>query len=89
METTIRTKQYGGEIILPNLTSEADAKTYGPTCKKHDLHKRVTDDRIIFVVNPEEENADSSMGCKQDLDSNEIDESGLQYEKHDGHNDFF
>jgi hypothetical protein len=32
METTIRTKQYGGEIILPNLTSEAGAKTYGPPC---------------------------------------------------------
>jgi hypothetical protein len=30
METTIRTKQYGSEIILPNLTSEAGAKTYGP-----------------------------------------------------------
>jgi hypothetical protein len=30
IETTIRTKQYGGEIILPNLTSEAGAKTYGP-----------------------------------------------------------
>jgi hypothetical protein len=34
METTIRTKQYGGEIILPNLTSEAGAKTYGPPCSK-------------------------------------------------------
>jgi hypothetical protein len=33
METTIRTKQYGGEIILPNLTSEAGAKTYGPPCE--------------------------------------------------------
>jgi hypothetical protein len=32
METTIRTKQYGGEIILPNLISEAGAKTYGPPC---------------------------------------------------------
>jgi hypothetical protein len=32
METTIRTKQYGGEIILPSLTSEAGAKTYGPPC---------------------------------------------------------
>jgi hypothetical protein len=32
METTIRIKQYGGEIILPNLTSEAGAKTYGPPC---------------------------------------------------------
>jgi hypothetical protein len=32
METTIRTKQYDGEIILPNLTSEAGAKTYGPPC---------------------------------------------------------
>jgi hypothetical protein len=32
METTIRTKQYGSEIILPNLTSEAGAKTYGPPC---------------------------------------------------------
>jgi hypothetical protein len=32
METTIRTKQYGGEITLPNLTSEAGAKTYGPPC---------------------------------------------------------
>jgi hypothetical protein len=29
METTIKTKQYGSEIILPNLTSEAGAKTYG------------------------------------------------------------
>jgi hypothetical protein len=33
METTIRTQQYDGEIILPNLTSEAGAKTYGPPCK--------------------------------------------------------
>jgi hypothetical protein len=32
METTIRNKQYGSEIILPNLTSEAGAKTYGPPC---------------------------------------------------------
>jgi DNA integrity scanning protein DisA with diadenylate cyclase activity len=30
METTISTKQYGGEIILPNRTSEAGAKTYAP-----------------------------------------------------------
>jgi hypothetical protein len=28
-------KQYGGEIILPNLTSEAGAKTYGPPCIDH------------------------------------------------------
>jgi hypothetical protein len=40
---------------------------------------------ITIVANPEEENADSSIRCKFDPDSNEIDESDLQDEKHDLH----
>jgi hypothetical protein len=49
------------------------------------LHKCVTDDGIIIVVNPDLTNADSPICCKFDPDSNEIDESDLQYEKHDLH----
>jgi hypothetical protein len=49
------------------------------------VHKCATDDGIIIVVNPEEENASSSIRCKVDPDSNEIDESEPQYEKHDLH----
>jgi hypothetical protein len=47
METTIRTKQYGREIILPNLTSEAGAKTYGPPCT---LFLFLSDDIFIEMV---------------------------------------
>jgi hypothetical protein len=38
---------------------------------------------ITIAFNPKEENADSSIRCKFDPDSNEIDESELQCEKHD------
>jgi hypothetical protein len=51
--------------------------------EKHDLPRYVTDDGIIIVVNPEEENADSLIRCKFDSVSNKIDESELQNEKHD------
>jgi hypothetical protein len=39
------------------------------------LHKCETDNGITIVVNPEKENADSSIRCKLEPDSNEIDES--------------
>jgi hypothetical protein len=40
---------------------------------------------ITIVVNPEKENADSSIRCKFDPDSNEIGENERQSEKHDLH----
>jgi hypothetical protein len=43
--------------------------------EKHDSHKCETDDGITIVVNPEEKNVYSSIRCKFDPDSNEIDES--------------
>jgi hypothetical protein len=48
METIIKTKQYGDEIILPNLTSEAGAKTYGPPVLLLDLHNSVC--FILFLL---------------------------------------
>jgi hypothetical protein len=47
------------------------------------LHKCQTDDGTIIFVNPEDENADSSLRCKFDPDSHEIDESEPRYEKYD------
>jgi hypothetical protein len=41
----------------------------------------MTDDGIMIVVNPEEENTDSSICCKFDPISNEVDESEMQKEK--------
>jgi hypothetical protein len=46
------------------------------------LHKCVTDGGITIAVNPDEENADSSIRCKFDHESNEIDESELQSKKY-------
>jgi hypothetical protein len=40
---------------------------------------------ITIVFNSEDENANSSIRCNFDPDSNELDESELQYEKHDLH----
>jgi hypothetical protein len=50
--------------------------------EKHDLHKCVTDDGITIVVNPEE-NAYSSIHCKGDPHSDQIEESERQSERLD------
>jgi hypothetical protein len=47
------------------------------------LYKYETGDGITIVFNPEEENGDSSIRCKLDPDSNEIDEGKWHPEKHD------
>jgi hypothetical protein len=49
--------------------------------EKHDLHKCVIDDGITIVVNPEEQNAYSSIRCKVDPHSNRIEENERQSEK--------
>jgi hypothetical protein len=50
--------------------------------EKLDVHKRVIDNRLTIVFNPEEENAYFPIRCKCDPDSNEIDESEKHSAKH-------
>jgi TPR repeat protein len=50
METIIRTKQYGGEIILPNLTSEAGAKTYGPLYYKSSVGQGYAEAQLTYSI---------------------------------------
>jgi hypothetical protein len=53
--------------------------------EKHDLHTTSTDAGSSIVVKPLHANADSSIRCNFELDSNVTDESDLQKEKHDLH----
>jgi hypothetical protein len=53
------------------------------TTQKPDEQRISTLDGITIDSSDEDENADDSIRVNRDLDSNEMDESDLQHEKHD------